>query len=181
VGLGIKRKIKSFFDFLRTNCLYGSRKNVFIGRKAVIEGKIEINSNGKVEIGEGTIIRRWVCLKPWGGSIKIGENCTINSFCHISGNGGVVIGDNVLIATQCVIVSANHNFNDPELLIREQSETRKGITIEENCWLGAGVKVLDGVTIGYGSVIGAGSVVTKDVPPNSICIGVPAKVIKSRS
>lgn len=181
MGLGIKRRAKTIVNFIRTNLIYGLKRNVSIGHKAVIEGKIEINNNGKVEIGDGTIIRRWVCLKPWGGSIKIGKNCSINSFCHISGNGGVIIGDNVLIATQCVIVSANHNFDDIDCLIREQSETRKGITIEENCWLGAGVKVLDGVTIGHGSIIGAGSVVTKDVPPNSICVGVPAKVIKSRS
>ncbi|MBA2748254.1 MAG: acyltransferase, partial [Tatlockia sp.] len=58
--------------------------------------------------------------------------------------------------------------------------TRQGVVIEDNCWLGYGVKVLDGVTIGEGSVIGAGAVVTKDIPPYSVAVGVPAKVVRSR-
>lgn len=64
-------------------------------------------------------------LKAVGGYIKIGKSCSINSFVHISGNGGVEIGDNVLIATQCVIVSANHNFDNVDIPINAQSETRK--------------------------------------------------------
>jgi acetyltransferase-like isoleucine patch superfamily enzyme len=61
---------------------------------------------------------------------------------------------------------------------REHSISREGIEIQDNCWIGTGVRILDGVSIGSGSVIGAGSVVTKDIPSNSIAVGVPAKVIK---
>lgn len=67
-----------------------------------------------------------------------------------------------------------------ELPIREQGVTREGIIIEDDCWLGSGVKVLDGVTIGKGCVIGANSVVTKDIPPYSVAVGAPARVIKKR-
>ncbi len=75
----------------------------------------------------------------------------------------------------------NHNFADTSQKIIDQGVTCKGIVIEDDCWLGFGVKVLDGVTIGKGSVIGAGAIVTKDIPPFSIAVGVPARVIKSRN
>lgn len=90
------------------------------------------------------------------------------------------IGNSVLIATQCVLISANHNFSDISKPIAEQGETREKIVIEDNVWLGASVKILAGVRIGEGSVIDAGAVVTKDIPPYSIAVGVPAKVIGYR-
>lgn len=165
---------------IRANVLALFFRNFNIDNNVQVEGRIEIMRGGKIQIGSNTVIRRWVCLKPWGGTIHIGDNCTVNSFCHISGNGGVIIGNNVLIATQCVLISANHNIDRCDIPINEQGETAKPIVIEDDVWLGAGVKVLAGVTIHRGSVIGAGSVVTKDVPEYSIAVGVPATVIKLR-
>jgi acetyltransferase-like isoleucine patch superfamily enzyme len=135
---------------------------------------------GRINIGDNTRIARWCVFREYGGSITIGSNCSINSFCHFSGNGGIRIGDNVLIATQCVLISANHSFDDITKPISSQGETRAPIIIENDCWLGAGVKVLMGVRIGKGSVIGAGSVVTHDVPPYSVVVGVPGRIIKCR-
>ena len=172
-------RFRRYLSILRTNyykLIYGIK----IGRGTVFQGSAEIVSEGHTEIGDNCVISPWVVLREWGGYIKIGNNCSINSFCHLSGNGGVEIGSFVRIATQCVIISANHNFQDINIPITFQGETAKKISIEDDCWLGAGVKVLSGVTIGKGSVIGAGSVVNKDIPPYSIAVGVPAKVIKSR-
>lgn len=154
--------------------------NLKLGKGSLIEGPIEVGTSGSVSVGDNTRIRRWSCFRPYGGKIVIGNNCTVNSFSHISGNGDVEIGNNVLIATQCVIISANHNFDRLDVPISEQGEEREKIVIEDDCWLGAGVKILAGVTIHKGSVIGAGSVVTHDVPPYSVVVGVPGKVIKSR-
>ena len=151
-----------------------------LGNGTVIEGKIEIDSDGKISIGgEYTRIRKWCCFKPYDGYIDIGNHCSINSFSHFSGNGRIKIGNNVLIATQCVLVSANHNFDNLDIPINQQGETRAPIIIKD-CWLGEGVKVLAGVTIGEGNVIGAGSVVTKDIPDYSVAVGVPAKVLYDR-
>lgn len=155
-------------------------KNAHISDTAIIEGRVEIDKDGIIEIGDKTRIRKWSCFKPYGGQIIIGKNCSINSFCHFSGNGSIKIGDNVLIATQCVLVSANHNFKDLDRPLCFQGETREPIIIEDNCWLGAGVKVLAGVTIGHDSVIGAGAVVDKDISPYSVAVGVPAKVLYDR-
>lgn len=155
-------------------------RNLKIGKKTIIEGKCEFKNDGKIIVGCNSTICRWSVFRPWGGYIKIGHNCSINSFCYLSGNGGIEIGDNVRIATQCVIVSANHNFDKKDIPITLQGETAQKIIIEDDCWLGAGVKVLSGIRIGKGSVIGAGSVITHDVPPYSVVVGVPGKIIKER-
>ncbi|MBW4484855.1 MAG: acyltransferase [Tildeniella torsiva UHER 1998/13D] len=85
-----------------------------------------------------------------------------------------------MIASHCSMYANNHGFNDLTRPMHSQPLTTLGITIEDDCWLGTGVRVLDGVTIGIGSVIGAGAVVSRDIPPYSIAVGVPARVIKSR-
>lgn len=113
-------------------------------------------------------------------TIHIGRQTYIGLNVCIGGPGNIKIGKDCLIAANSGIIANNHIFTDIHQKIAEQGVTRKGIVIEDNCWLGYGVKILDGVTIGEGSVIGAGSVVTKNIPPYSVAVGVPAKVIKSR-
>lgn len=180
IHLGLRKKFLKLKYGLRRE-IYKLKGDITLGRNVVLEGSIDTPwKSGIIIIDKNTVIRKWVCLRPYGGKIKIGENCTINSFCHISGNGEVEIGNNVLIATQCVIVSANHNFDTIDVPISQQGETREKIVIEDNCWLGAGVKVLAGVTIHQGTVIGAGSVVTHDIPENSVAVGIPARVIRKR-
>lgn len=114
-------------------------------------------------------------------SIHIGKGTFIGPYVTIAGPGNISIGNNCLIAAHSGIFANNHIYSDPTKPIGSQGVTCVGITIEDDCWLGSGVKVLDGVTIGHGSVIGAGSVVTKNIPPFSIAVGVPVRVIKSRS
>lgn len=172
-------QIRTCISKIRT-LYYKYRHRIKIGEGTIFRGSCEIISEGKTEIGKNCVISPWAVFREWGGYIKIGNNCSINSFCHISGNGGVEIGDDVRIATQCVIISANHKFSRVDIPITKQGETADKIVIEDDCWLGAGVKVLAGVTIGRGSVIGAGSVVNKDVPPYSVLVGVPGKVVKKR-
>ncbi|WP_270512827.1 acyltransferase [Holdemanella biformis] len=177
------QKISFSWMLVHLRSLYYKKKfNVKIGKNTYIFGPCEFSGrdNGKISFGNNTIICRWNVFRAYGGYIKIGNNCSINSFCHLSGNGGLEIGDNVRIATQCVLISANHNFKRVDIPITKQGETRKKIVIEDDCWIGAGVKVLMGVTIGKGSVIGAGSVITKDIPPYSVVVGVPGKIIRSR-
>lgn len=176
MGIGLEWKLIKLNTFL-----YRHRYHIDIGENSLIYGRQEFTGGGKIKIGNNTRISRWCVFREYGGCITIGDNCSVNSFCHFSGNGGITIGDNVLIATQCVLITANHNFDEITKPISSQGESRAPIVIEDDCWLGAGVKVLMGVTIGRGSVIGAGSVVTKDVPPYSVVVGVPGKVMKSRA
>ena len=96
-------------------------------------------------------------------------------------SGLVSIGNGVRIAAHCMIVAGNHRFEDTSKPIHGQGIEPKPITIGDDVWIGGSVNIMAGVTIGHGSVIGAGSVVTKDIPPMSVAVGAPAKVIKTRT
>jgi acetyltransferase-like isoleucine patch superfamily enzyme len=148
-----------------------------IGRYTALKGRSEHKPS--IVIGDNTNIAEFVILDVAGGYIKIGKRCTVNPFSVLYGHGGLEIGDDVHIATKCTIIPANHGiaFDVP---LHKQAATMKGIKIEDDVWVGANVCILDGVTVGTGSVIGAGSVVAKSIPKYSIAAGVPAKVIKSR-
>lgn len=136
-----------------------------------------VEALGEISIGSGSIIREGAILQTYGGRISIGRNCTVNPFCLLQGNGGIKIGDNTLIASHVSIYSANHNFRDSTRIIRAQGETRRGIEVGQDVWIGGHTVILDGVTIGDGSVIAAGSVVNRHVPAGAIVAGVPARVI----
>lgn len=143
---------------------------------------IDTDKVGTIQIGERTEVLTGCCLMTYGGSIKIGSNCSINPYTLIYGHGlGTVIGDNVLIAGHCVVIPTNHVFKDLHKPINQQGLSSKGICIESNVWIGAGCQILDGVTIGTGAIVAAGSVVNKSVAPNTIVGGVPAKLIKNRA
>ena len=109
-----------------------------------------------------------------GKNIKIGKRVFINSGCCFQDQGGIEIGDEVLIGQQVVIATLNHDLN-PE---KRASMTPKPVKIGNKVWIGAHATILPGVTIGDGAVIAAGAVVTKNVPPNTVVGGVPAKIIK---
>ena len=156
---------------------------IVFGRGVYISENVRIVSEkgGGISIGDGSKIGTFSIIEDRGGFIKIGKNTAINSFSVLYGHGGLTIGDNVIAATHLIIVPSGHNFEDSDRPILEQGETKLGVTIQDNVWIGARVTVLDGVTIGEGSVIGAGAVVTKDVPPMSVAVGIPARVVKQRS
>jgi acetyltransferase-like isoleucine patch superfamily enzyme len=115
-----------------------------------------------------------------GKGVTIGNNSGINSNAYLAGQGGIEIGDNVIIGPDVKIFSENHNFSDPNVIIKEQGVSRSGVVIKNDCWIGANVTVLAGVTIGEGCVIAAGSVITKSVPAYSIVAGIPGRVMKTR-
>ena len=99
---------------------------------------------------------------------------------RLQGGGNLLVGNNTRIASHIVIVPSNHVFSDPDIPIKDQGLTQIGITIEEDVWIGAGVRVLDGVVLGRGCVVAAGAVVTKSVAPRIVVGGAPAKHISTR-
>ena len=113
-------------------------------------------------------------------NISIGNRCRINSNTWISGMGKIHIGNDVQIGPRVVILTANHTFNLVDQTIYSQGSTIKNVSIGDDVWIGVNVVILPGVNIGTGCVIGAGSIVTKDIPPYSVAVGNPAKVIKMR-
>ena len=111
-----------------------------------------------------------------GTHIKIGSNTVINRQTYLDGRAGLRIGNNVNISHQALIQTLTHDPQDPLF-----GTLCKPVTIEDHVWIGARAIILSGVTIGEGAVIGAGAVVTKDIPPYSIAVGNPARVIKARN
>lgn len=110
--------------------------------------------------------------------ITAGKNCSINPMVYLQGN--IIMGNDVRIAPKASIIAENHTHSDVLHPITQQGNYRRGITLEDDVWIGAGVCVVDGVRIGAHSIAGAGAVVTKDVPPYSIVGGNPARVLKNR-
>lgn len=137
-----------------------------------------------IDIGDNTLVMHHAELHVYNfrdlpnAGIRIGRDGLIGEFCVLRGPGGVQIGDRVYLSPMVHLYSSNHVFDDPDLPFTAQEITAEGIVIEDDCWIGAMVVILDGVTVGRGSVVAAGAVVTQDVPPHSLVAGVPARVIR---
>jgi acetyltransferase-like isoleucine patch superfamily enzyme len=157
-----------------------------IGPHCFIDDYVTIyahHDGSEVRLGEGVHIYRGTIIEVGrGGSVLIGDHTHIQANCNIKGFlKSTIIGRNVQIAPHCGFSPYEHSFDDLAVTIREQDITSSGdIILQDNVWLGLNVQVLDGVTIGEGTVVGAGAVVTKDLPPNSVAVGVPAHVIRQR-
>jgi acetyltransferase-like isoleucine patch superfamily enzyme len=139
-----------------------------------------IHFGDNVSIGAFSRVIVSTSLNNIGNKIVIGNNVGIGEFAYLGGAGGLEIGDECIVGQYLSCHPENHNHSNLEIAIRHQGVSRKGITIGENCWIGSKVTILDGVNIGNGSIIAAGSVVTKSFPENSIIGGVPAKLLKNR-
>ncbi len=160
--------IQAGSEFLGTNAIE-------IGNDVKIMRDVRLNVkaiNSFIRLGNKVCLDRGVDINAAGEDclIEIGDRSYLGPYVCMSGPGHIKIGKQCLIASQTGMYANNH---------REYGLSREGIIIEDNCWLGTGVRILDGVTIGCGSVVGAGAVVTKDIPPYSVAVGVPAKRIKA--
>ena len=157
-------------------------RNVYIGDETYLSGL----STAGVRIGDHVRIREQVWIQATstlddpGVGLSIGEGTYIGPRCVLGAGGGLTIGRHVTLGAAIHLLAENHAFDDLSRPINEQGVTRRGITIEDNAWIGNAAIVLDGVTIGRGAVIGAGAVVTRDVPPLAIAVGNPARVIGQR-
>ncbi|HAT4315646.1 TPA: acyltransferase [Clostridium perfringens] len=174
--------------FCDKNVIVKCKKKIKLGRNNTFKRYVELNAFSKkgIQIGDNasigaySIIRCSGGIKSIGKGIKIGNNFGCGDYCFFGAAGGIEIGDDVIMGQNVRFHSENHNYIDKNKLIRLQGISNKGIKIESDCWIGAGTVFLDGVTIGKGCVIGANSVVTKDIEEYSVVCGNPARIIKKR-
>jgi acetyltransferase-like isoleucine patch superfamily enzyme len=145
---------------------------------ALSKGGIRFGND--VSIGDFSRIVVSTSLSEIGGCIVIGNNVGIGEFAYLGGAGNLLIGDECIVGQYFSCHPENHNYKDLSTPIRHQGVSRKGISIGKNCWIGSKVTILDGVEIGDGCIIAAGSVVTKSFPSNTIIGGVPATFLKMR-
>jgi maltose O-acetyltransferase len=137
------------------------------------------NNGGQIVIGEGAVLYSTAAtleLVADGGRLEIGPRALINYGCSIAATQLVRIGPDCLIGKQCILI--DNDFHRLEPGRRRERPPSAPLILEEHVWLGSRVIVLPGVTIGADSVIGAGSVVTRDVPPRCLAAGSPARVIR---
>lgn len=161
--------------------------NICLGQRVYLDQGVYLHAlPAGISIGDDTFIMHHTMLHVFNyrnlpqAGITIGTNCFIGEFNVVRGQGGVHIGDGVYTGPMVQFVAVNHVYSDFERPIREQGITAKGIVVEDDVWIGANAVVVDGVTIGRGSVIGAGAVVTSDIPPYSIAVGTPARPVRDR-
>ena len=159
---------------LELNGIFEAKKGLRVGRNVsiIVEKGASISIGSNVYIGEGSYI------KCYGGDLIIGNDVSINAHAFINACGGVSIGNDTRIAAKFVCIASNHIFSDPDLPIRKQGISKDGIKIGSNVWLGANVKVLDGITVPNNSIIAAGAVVNKPLDEEGLYAGVPAKFKK---
>jgi len=169
-----------------------------IGSNCFIEKDVHIRIPQKISLGNGVCVGEGCYLNPQAGRIEIGDNVNIGRGCilrgdihigewveisenvYLHGDGGLEIGKHAHITQGTQIITGNHIFKDPTRPIMTQGAVLGKVEIGEDVFLGANSILLMGVKVGKGSVVGAGAVVTKNIPEYSISVGVPAKVIGKR-
>jgi acetyltransferase-like isoleucine patch superfamily enzyme len=171
----IARRLLFAWAKVRSPGLAGAR-GVWIDRSA----RIGSTRAAPVRLGPDTMISVGALLHSFGGSITIGARGLVGAYSVVYGHGGLVIGDNVLIAHHVTIIPANHRVHDLARPINVQGDEVEPITIESDVWIGANAVILAGVTVGTGAVVAAGAVVDKDVAPFTVVGGVPARAIGDR-
>ena len=153
--------------------------NVVIGDGCTLDAKGEEGSG--IHIRDGVFLGSGTIVSMAGGSIEIDEGANIGSTCRIGTFGHTRIGKKALLAAYCYLVGAAHETDRLDTPILDQPNyTKGGVQVGDGCWLGARVTVLDGVSVGRDSIVGAHAVVTKDLPALCVAVGIPAKVIRMR-
>ena len=164
-------------------------KHIRCGKNVKFEDYTEIQglSSEGLTFGNNVTISRGTMIRPssyyggdYGVGLYMGDNSSIGPYGYVGCSGKITIGNNVMFGPKCSLFAENHVFSDTESSIKSQGVAQKGITIEDDCWIGSNVTILDGVTIGKGSVIGAGTLVTKDVPAGSIVVDKREKILRDR-
>jgi acetyltransferase-like isoleucine patch superfamily enzyme len=163
-------------------------RNIRLGHAAYLDYGVYLHATpGGIQVGRNTCIMHNTELHVFNfrdlphAFIDIGRDTFVGESVVVRGQGGVSIGNSVLIGPRAKILAVNHNFGDLSRPIIEQGITARGIVIEDGAWIGGGAVVLDGVRVGRGAVVGANAVVTRDVAPHTVVVGTPARVVKDLS
>ena len=185
--LGDSPKLKQFLDYLIMN-QRDARPRWYIrllapfyqhrgrGSKIYCSVRMDTPPYRQFSLGKRSVVESFCCINNAVGDVLIGDHTRIGIHCTII--GPVTIGSHVNLAQGITVTALNHNFDDATKRIDEQGVSTRPVVIGDDVWIGANAVILPGVTIGHHAVVAAGAVVTKDVAPQTIVGGVPAKEIK---
>lgn len=170
--------------YFGTNVILRHPHKIHLGDNVVIDDNCVLDAKGTANqgifIGNGVFIGRNTILCCKDGDIHIDDNVLIGFNCEIFSGHFVKLGKNIQIAAYSYLNGGTHDYGRVDIPVLEQQRSARGIIVEDNAWLAANVKVLDGVIIGQDAIVGAGAVVYQDVPPFAIVGGVPARLIRLR-
>lgn len=175
--------------FLGRNVIVRHSYQLSVGKNLILEDNVSVNAlsfNGitlgdNVSIAKDSILFCTGVIAQKGTGITIGNRTGISARAYLAGQGGITIGNDVIMGPNVQIFSENHAFSDLTIPIKQQGVIKQAVQIGNNCWIGGGATILAGVTLGDGCVVAAGSVVNKSFSGNTVIGGIPAKAIKSRA
>jgi acetyltransferase-like isoleucine patch superfamily enzyme len=160
-------------------------RKIHLGNDVVIDDLVVLDAKGTanegIRVGNGVFLGRGTILSCKDGDIVLGDHVNIGFNSEVFSGSRVTVGAYGLFAAYTYLVGGGHAFDDLGVPVVSQQRRSKGISVGENVWLGAGAKVMDGVSIGRDVVVGAGAVVTADLPDAAVAVGVPARVVRSRT
>jgi acetyltransferase-like isoleucine patch superfamily enzyme len=159
--------------------------NVHLGRGVYLDHGVYLHAcPGGISIGPESYVMKNAILHVYNfrdlphAGIRIGARSLIGEACILRGQGGITIGDDVFLAPLVQMLAVNHVYHDTSRPISLQGITCQGIAVEDGAWIGGGAIILDGVRIGKNAVVGAGAVVTRDVPDYCVAVGNPARIVR---
>ena len=197
LGLGLRRLFwPRLFASCGRGCQFGSGitlrhpgrirlgDNVIISEGCILDGRHE-SAPVSIALDDNVILSNGVMISCKNGSVTIGANTGLNAGCVVQSTNGcpVAIGRDCIVGQGCLVIGGgSYHLDRLDLPIRDQGiRDDGGLTLADNVWLGGHVTVLGGVRMGSGSVAAAGAVVTRSVPENTICMGVPARAVRERT
>lgn len=143
-------------------------ESVVIKRFAILNGRTNSMDSTGIQLGNFNYVREFSYIDSYGGRIATDDNVAIGQACVIDGEGGVEIGKYTMVGSHVHLIGSNHRYESIDLPYKMQGNTARGIKIGSNVWIGSGSILLDGVTVGDNSVVMAGSIVTRSIPPDTI-------------
>lgn len=159
-------------------------ERIYIGNHCRIARRALIRANTDdpkgVRLGNNVSVQENVLINANRGHVVIGDHSWLGPGSTVYGNGGVEIGSDVMVASHCVINTVSHNSARTDIPMNQQGTYCDPVVLEDDVWIGTAAIILQGVRIGRGSIIGAGAVVVRNIPPYSIAVGVPARVTGNR-
>jgi acetyltransferase-like isoleucine patch superfamily enzyme len=169
------------YPVVEAGCEFDDCSRIAVGRHVrFLRGAVVLAQGGTIQLGDDSVVARYAVVQATGGRIRIGSRVAVGDFCSLYGQGGLDIGDDVLIASGVRIVPNRHTFEQPGKAIAKQTDVSRGIAIGDRAWIGTNAVILDGVRVGADAVVGAGAVVNHHVKSGEIVAGVPARRIRFR-
>ena len=166
------------------NIVFRHPGRVRLGDNTIIDDMCLLDAKGEdnegITVGRNVFIGRNSILSCKNGDIVVEDGVNIGFNCEVFSSSRVRLGKNTMLAAYTYLIGGSHEFGDASTPVAEQNELSSGISLGENVWLGAGVKVLDGVEIGRDSIVGAGAVVSESLPAAVVAVGLPARVVRKR-